>query len=63
MTCLEKLEEKVGGYFEKLKKERKLSDINYKLVDKLDKLIYVKVIKMKSDYNKYAPIQGNEKII
>ena len=40
-----------------------MSDINFKLVNNLDKQIYNRVIHLKADYNKFAPIQGNEKVI
>ncbi len=37
MYGLEHFEKMTGDYFEKVKNERKLSDINYKLLNTLDK--------------------------
>lgn len=63
VDSLEFFEKKIGKYFENIKNTRKLSDINFKLVNQLDKNIYNRIIRLKADYNKYAPIQGNEKVI
>lgn len=54
--CLEDFEKNVGSFFQNVKDSRKLSDINFKLVNELDKKLYSKVLKLKSDYNKYAPL-------
>jgi len=54
--CLEDFEKNVGGFFEGVKDHRQLSDINFKLVNELDKNLYNKVLKLKSDYNKFAPL-------
>ena len=57
------LEKMLGMYFEAVKNKNVLSDINFKLINDLDRKLYTKILYLKSTYNKFSPIQGNEEII
>ena len=63
MVIIETLENEVGYQLEKLKAYDLVSKFNYNDLDELDRKLYDLFLKIKSEFNKYSPINKDKKIM
>jgi len=63
MEVVEDLESQIGFLFEKTKTLHLVSKLNYIYIDEIDRKLYELFLKIKSKFNKYSPINKDQKVM
>lgn len=63
MEVVEDLETQIGFLFEKTKTLHLVSKLNYIYIDEIDRKLYELFLKIKSKFNKYSPINKDQKVM